>query len=95
MKLHVIAAAVAVIATPIMASATPPPDAPARTAADPNKVTCRVVRPAGSRLGGVRTCRTAAEWAAYQADMRDTVHRVQAEGATFCTPNPNNPVSTC
>jgi len=55
---------------------------------DPNRVTCEVTRPAGSRLGGVRRCRTQAEWAQYRQEMRDTVHRVQAEGATFCDPNP-------
>lgn len=93
MRIHVIAAALAVVVVPITASSTQP--AAGRRAENPNKVTCRVVRPAGSRLGGVRTCRTAAEWAAYQAEVRDVVHRVQAEGATFCTPNPNNPVSTC
>jgi hypothetical protein len=93
MRLHLIAATLAVVVTPIAASATEP--AAGRRVDNPNRVTCRVTRPVGSRLGGVRTCRTAAEWAAYQAEVRDVVHRVQSEGATFCTPNPNNPVSTC
>ena len=93
MKVRVIAAALAVVVAPIAASATEP--TAGQRVDDPNKVTCRVTRPIGSRLGGVRTCRTAAEWAAYEAEVRDVVHRVQAEGATFCTPNPNNPVSTC
>jgi hypothetical protein len=93
MRLLAIAATLAAVVAPMTAAATDP--APGRRVDDPNKVTCRVVRPVGSRLGGVRTCRTAAQWAAYQAEVRDVVHRVQTEGATFCVQNPNNPVSTC
>lgn len=93
MKFHAVAAAIAVAFAPMAVQAV---DAPAgRRVDDPNKVTCRVTRPIGSRLGGVRTCRTAAEWAAYQAEIRDVVHRIQGEGATFCIPNPSNPVPTC
>jgi hypothetical protein len=58
---------------------------------DPNRVTCEVTRPAGSRLGGVRRCRTQAEWAQYRQEMRDVAHRIQAEGATNCVPTPERP----
>ena len=93
MKFHVVLAALAVVVAPMIVQATEPTTG--RRTDDSNKVTCRVTRPVGSRLGGVRTCRTAAEWAAYQAEMRDVVHRIQGEGATFCVPNPSNPVPTC
>ena len=93
MKFYVVVAALAVVAAPMIVQAAAP--AAGAKGDDSNRITCRVTRPVGSRLGGVRTCRTAAEWAAYQAEMRDVVHRIQGEGATFCTPNPNNPVSTC
>jgi hypothetical protein len=85
-----IAAALAVIAAPIAVSATEPTTA-AQGADDANKVTCRVTREVGSRLGGTRTCRTAAEWRAYHAEVRNTVQRVQNQGATFCDPSGNGP----
>ena len=93
MKLQFVAAALAVVAAPMAAQATEP--TAGRRIDDPNKVTCRVTRPIGSRLGGTRTCRTAAEWAAYSAEMRDVVHRIQAEGATFCNPDPNGGGPRC
>jgi hypothetical protein len=93
MKLHVGLAALPVVVAPMIVQAAVP--TAGAKAEDSNKITCRVTRPIGSRLGGVRTCRTAAEWVAYQAEMRDVVHRIQGEGATFCVPNPTNPVSTC
>jgi hypothetical protein len=58
---------------------------------DPNRVTCEVTHPVGSRLGGVRRCRTQAEWAQYRAEMRDAAHRIQAEGATNCVPTTLRP----
>src|SRR3954454_6519786 len=66
-------------------------EAPARSPDDPGRITCEVSHPAGSRLGGVRRCRTQAEWAQYRAETRDVVHRVQAEGATNCVPTPDRP----
>jgi hypothetical protein len=85
MKLHAFVAAIAVIAVPVAVQSA---EAPARKGEDPNQVTCEVTHPPGSRLGGVRRCRTRAEWAQYRAETRDVVHRIQAEGATFCDPNP-------
>jgi hypothetical protein len=86
MKVYPVIAAIAVIASPVgMVGA----EQPAQKADNSNQVTCEVTHPPGSRLGGVRRCRTRAEWAAYRAETRDVVHRVQAEGATFCDPDPN------
>jgi hypothetical protein len=67
-------------------------EAPAQKGGDdPNRVTCEVSRPPGTRLGGVRHCRTQAEWAQYRQEMRDVAHRIQAEGATNCVPTPERP----
>ena len=54
-------------------------------------VTCRVTRPAGSRLGGTRLCRTRLEWAQDRTEMRNLVHRLQTEGRTNCIPTPDRP----
>ena len=66
-------------------------ESPAHKADDPGRVTCETTRPPGSRLGGVRRCRTRAEWDRYRAEMRDVTHRIQAEGATNCVPTTERP----
>jgi hypothetical protein len=58
---------------------------------DPDRLTCEVTRPPGTRLGGIRRCRTQAEWAQYRGEARDVIHRIQAEGATNCRPERNQP----
>lgn len=86
MRILAVVAAIAVIAVP---AAVQSAEAPAAKADDSGQVICEVTHPPGSRLGGVRRCRTRAEWAQYRAEVRDVVHRVQVQGATFCDPNPN------
>lgn len=66
-------------------------EAPAQKNDDPNRVTCEVSHPVGSRLGGVRRCRTQAEWAQYRAEARTVMNRIQAEGATRCVPTVERP----
>ena len=39
---------------------------------------CQVTKETGSRLGGVRRCRTKAEWDAEKAEGRATVERIQS-----------------
>jgi hypothetical protein len=85
-KLYPVIGIIAVLAVPVAVQSA---EAPARKAEDSTRVVCEVTHPPGSRLGGVRRCRTQAEWAQYRAETRDVVHRIQAEGATFCDPNPN------
>ena len=91
MKFRLVVAAAFVLggasAGQIVAAEGPAPKA----SDDPNRVTCEVTRPPGSRLGGVRRCRTQAEWAQYRQEMRDVAHRIQAEGATNCVPTPERP----
>ena len=83
MKLHALAAALAVVAIPIAVQGA---ESPPRTARDPARRTCEVERPAGSRLGGVRRCRNAAEREAAKQEARRTVERVQSWKPSFCTP---------
>jgi hypothetical protein len=85
MKVYPLIAAIAVIASPV---AVLDAEGPALKADSSDQVICEVTHPPGSRLGGVRRCRTRAEWAQYRAETRDVVHRVQREGATFCDPDP-------
>ena len=89
MKFYQGLAAVTVLVSSIAAQGWNPPG-PAQKSDDSNRVTCEVTRAVGSRLGGVRRCRTQAEWAAYRQEVRDSVDRIQSGGATNC-PNP----STC
>ena len=46
--------------------------------ANPNRQICQREEQTGSRLGGRRVCKTAAEWAAQRADMRLQIEREQA-----------------
>ena len=77
-------AAAAIIAVPIaMVGAAEP------AAKEPDKAdapTCGVSRPVGSRLGGVRRCRSKAEREAHKQEAKQTVDRIQALKPTFCVP---------
>jgi len=76
-------AAVAVIAIPIAVQGA---EAPRRTKPNAEKRTCQVDLPLGSRLGGVRRCRSASEREAHKAEARRTVDRIQAMKPTICVP---------
>ena len=82
MKLAAIAAAIAVITVPLAVQGA---QAPLRSASV-EKRTCDVAMPTGSRLGGVRRCRTAAEREAAKQEARTVVDRIQAMKPTICTP---------
>jgi hypothetical protein len=82
-KLAAIAAAIAVVAVPLAVQGAEGP-----TKASPEKRTCEVNVPTGSRLGGIRRCRTKAERDAHKAEARETVDRIQALRPTFCEPMP-------
>lgn len=82
MYLRALAAAVAVIAVPIAVQGA---EGPARN--DPTeKRVCETNVPIGSRLGGVRRCRSAAERDAAKQEARRVVDRVQTQRPTLCTP---------
>ena len=82
MKLVAIAAALAVVAVPLAVQGAQPP---AKSGA-PEKRTCEVNTPTGSRLGGIRRCRTAAERETAKQEARAVVDRIQAMKPTLCTP---------
>ncbi|MES2444589.1 MAG: hypothetical protein V4574_17325 [Pseudomonadota bacterium] len=44
---------------------------------DPNRIVCENQDVIGSRLGGKRVCRTAAEWMMYRREIRNTTEKVQ------------------
>lgn len=50
------------------------------------KRTCEVSTPLGSRLGGVRRCRTAAERDQHKQEARQVVDEIQSFKATMCAP---------
>jgi hypothetical protein len=83
-KLAAIAAAIAVVAVPIAVQGA---EGPARSAT-PEKRTCEVETPTGSRLGGIRRCRTKAERDEHKQEARRTVDRIQALRPSFCEPMP-------
>lgn len=74
MKLGAIAAAIAVIAVPIAVQGAEGPTRVAR----PEKRTCQVFLQTGSRLGGVRRCRSKSERDTEKAESRNVVERIQS-----------------
>jgi hypothetical protein len=80
--LRALVAAIAVVAVPIAVhGAETPPQTKPRV-----KRVCEVDVPMGSRLGGVRRCRSADEREAHKAEARDVVDRVQRMKPTLCPP---------
>jgi hypothetical protein len=80
-KLTAIAAAIAVIVVPMAVQGTQAP-----TTAPQEKRVCEINLPTGSRLGGVRRCRTKAEREQAKQEARTIVERIQAMKPTICTP---------
>jgi hypothetical protein len=80
--LRALVAAIAVVAVPIavQGAETPPQTKPRE------KRICEVDVPMGSRLGGVRRCRSARERDEHKAEARDVVDRVQRMKPTLCPP---------
>ena len=84
MYLRALVAAISVVAVPIAVQGAEGPT----KAAPREKRFCEVTVPMGSRLGGIRRCRTKAERDAHKAEARTTVDRIQALRPTFCEPMP-------
>ncbi len=82
MKLPAIVAAIAVVAVPIAVQGAQAP-----TKANPaSKRICTVDGQIGSRLGGVRRCRTQEEREAEKQETKQVVDRVQSMKPTTCPP---------
>jgi hypothetical protein len=82
-KLAAVAAALSVIAIPLAVQGAQAPS----SSSSIEKRTCDVNVPTGSRLGGVRRCRTASEREAAKQEARTVVDRIQAMKPTLCQPN--------
>lgn len=81
MLIRTFLAAAATVALPIAVGAAPP----VAGGTDPSaKRTCDTQVPIGSRLGGVRRCRTKAERDAEKAEARQVVDRIQAYQPIVC-----------
>jgi len=86
-------AATAVVVIPISVVGT------AEAQGESTKRTCKVSKVTGSRLGGVRRCRSQAEWDQEKAEGRDVTQRIQSQknmteqmvGMRFCS----NPRGQC
>lgn len=77
-------AALAVTVLPITAYAASEPAA--KTPDYYTKKVCRVLRPTGTRVGGVRSCRTQAEIDRAKAEDRRVMEKVQSLKVTQCPP---------
>src|SRR4051812_38244204 len=79
-KIAAIVTAAVIVAAPAAAqNSAPLPGAPAATskAKDPNRVICERQEEIGSRLGGKKVCKTAAEWQLEREQNRQTLEGVQ------------------
>lgn len=85
MIIRTFVAAVAVIAIP-MAVVGAEPQQSTRKSDHSTKKVCDVAQPTGSRLGGIRRCRTAAEREEHKAEARQVVDRIQMMKPTMCPP---------
>ena len=83
MIVRALLAAAAVVAVPIAVQGSEP--ASQRPDYSQTKI-CEVKQPTGSRLGGVRRCRTQREREIEQQEARQIVDRVQAFKPTMCAP---------
>lgn len=54
---------------------------------DPNKIICERQDTLGSRLGGKKVCKTAAEWQEERVQQRRTLEDVQRQATSTGTPS--------
>jgi hypothetical protein len=93
MILRALLASIAVVAIPLTVVGAAEPQN------ESTKKTCKVGKVTGSRLGGVRRCRTQSEWDQEKAESRDVTQRIQSQknmteqmvGMKFCS----NPRGQC
>jgi hypothetical protein len=83
MRALTLIAALSVLSVPAAAAA----EAPKGEADDyRTKKICKIERPIGSRLGGVKRCRTRAEEAEYKAQARQQMDKIITSGNMRCRP---------
>jgi invasion protein IalB len=83
------AAALAIAAPASAQNAVPAPTAPAPVAKakDPNRIICEKQEEIGSRLGGKKVCKTAAQWEEERAQHRETIEDVQRHNTSTGIPS--------
>lgn len=79
------------LATPAAAqtaSAQPQPAAPAASKAkDPDRIICERQEEIGSRLGGKKVCKTAAQWDEERQQERDALDKFQRQNTSTGSPS--------
>lgn len=83
MLVRLLVAALATATVPAIVPGAARPDGQADYS---TKKVCDTNTPVGSRLGGVRRCRTAAERREEQKESREVVDRIQLLKPTICGP---------
>jgi hypothetical protein len=85
----VVAASALVLSSPAFAlqAAPPAPAKAANPAKDPNRIICEREDEIGSRLGGKKVCKTAADWAEERRLHRENLEKAQQMGTGM--PNGN------
>lgn len=63
------------------------PAAPEAKAKDPNRVICEREEEIGSRLGGKKVCKTAAQWQDERNQQRQTLEGVQRQATSTGMPS--------
>jgi hypothetical protein len=77
------------LAAPAIAQTALSPQAPPATSAkdkDPNRIICEREDVIGTRLGGKKVCKTAAEWEQERQQQRETLEGVQRQGTSTGIP---------
>jgi|tagenome__1003787_1003787.scaffolds.fasta_scaffold20986375_3 hypothetical protein len=78
----------AVLAAPAAAQNAAPAQAAApATAKDPNRIICERQEEIGSRLGGKKVCKTAAQWDEERQQERDALDKFQRQNTSTGSPS--------
>ena len=90
MKIFAAATAALVLAAPAVAQTPPAAQSAAPATAkdkDPNRIICERQEEIGTRLGGKKVCKTAAEWQQERQQQRETLEGVQRQGTSTGSPS--------
>ena len=89
MKTISVATAALFLTAPAIAQIAPAPQAPPAAPAkdkDSNRIICEREDEIGTRLGGKKVCKTAAEWQQERQQQRETLEGVQRQGTSMGSP---------
>ena len=89
MRILLVASATLIFAVPVVAQTVPATQSPPTSTAkdkDPNRIICEREEEIGTRLGGKKVCKTAAEWDQQRQQERETLEGVQRQGTSTGIP---------